>query len=178
MKILSSRQACGPLHFGMIGAQLQKAGAQLRGPNHGAITAEMLRRGLLVNGTKYPAQLAERDATIRLATYFPSGHPLREITFQSQVFSPATEYNSVVKAAWETLRDIGDSKFMRKAKKAEFPRIEFIDTGGKLFVTDNWEANGARVEVGIAGRVLYGEPGVKYGAVLKLKDLLSPATGE
>ena len=148
--------------------------ATARAQSRSDITAETLRRGLLINGTKYPAQLADRDAAIRLAMHFPSGHPLREMTFQSQVFSPATEYDSVVRLAfWETLQDIGDSKFPHKEKKGEFPRLSSIDTKGKVLVTDTWEANGARVEVGIVGGILYGEPTVKYGAVLKVTDLLA-----
>jgi hypothetical protein len=83
----------------------------------------------------------------------------------------AAEYDSAVKQAWETLQDVAESKFTRTKSKGEFPPIDALDKTGKVFVTDTWETDGVRVEVGVRAGVFYGDPTLKYSAVLEATDL-------
>lgn len=172
----STHQACGPIRFGMKGAELQHAGTRLR--TAGWITAATLRQGLVTNGVKHPALFAERDHTIRLEMRHAVGRPLREITFQTHGHYTAAEYESMVKPAWETLQDVADSKFTRPAKKGKFPPRSSVPPTGKLLVSDIWQVEGVRVEVGILATAIYGEPTITYSAVLKVTDLtaLPPST--
>jgi hypothetical protein len=165
----SNHQACGPIQFGMKGAELQKASSQLRAA--GKITAALVRQSLVTNGVKYPARLAGRDHAIRLVMRFALGQPLRELTFQSHEYYPAAEYESAVKPVWETLQDVADSKFPRTTKKGDFPPLTSLHNATAVFVSDAWEVDNIRVELGILARTLYGEPALKYAAALKVTDL-------
>ena len=171
----SSHQACGPIRFGMKGAELHKATAQLRAS--GKVTAALLRQSLVTNGVKYPARLAGRDHAIRLVMRYAVGQPLRELTFQPLEYYPAAEYESVVKPVWETLQDVADSKFPRTTKRGVFPPLASLHNSRTAFVSDAWEVDNIRVELGILARTLYGEPALKYTAALKVTDLaaLPPA---
>ena len=161
----------------MRGAELQRASTQLRAAGQGKITAAILRQWLVTNGVKYPARLADRDNAIRLDMRCVVGRPLQELTFQSHEYYPAAEYESVVKPVWETLQDVADSKFARTTKKSEFPPLASIQKSGKVFVSDTWDVDGIRVEVGILAGTFYEELTLKYTAVLKVTNLagLPPA---
>jgi hypothetical protein len=167
----STHQACGPIRFGMRGAELQRASTQLRAAGQGKFTAAILRQWLVTNGVKHPARLADRDHAIRLDMRCAVGRPLYELTFQSHEYYPAAEYESVVKPVWETLQDVADSKFARTTKRGEFPPFVSIQKLGKIFVSDTWEVDNIRVEVGILAGTFYGDPTLKYTAVLKVTDL-------
>jgi hypothetical protein len=166
----STHQACGPMRFGMKGAELQKASTQLRAVGQGKITAATLRQWLVTNGVKHPARLAERDHAIRLEMRYTVGQPLSQLVFQSHGYYPAAEYESVVKPAWETLQDVADSKFDRVTRKAQFPPLTSVRKSGKAFVSDTWEVDRIRVEIGIHAVAFYGEPAMRYAAVLTVTD--------
>jgi hypothetical protein len=83
----SAHQACGPICFGMKGAELQKASAQLRAGAKGGITAATLRQSLVNDGMKRAARLADRDDAVRLEMRYAPGRPLDEITFNRTNFT-------------------------------------------------------------------------------------------
>jgi hypothetical protein len=155
----------------MQGPDLQAAIARLRAFESGLITGATLRRGLVLDGLRFPATLAARDRSLRLEMRIAPGRPLGEITFQSHPSQPVEAYDSTVKAAWESLQDIADSKFSRKTKKGTFPRLSEIRQPGKLLVTDTWEIEGVRIEAGVIGTPFYGAPTMQYAAALRVTDL-------
>jgi hypothetical protein len=168
----SHHQACGPVEFGMLGPQIEKAFTKLRTSSGGSITAATLRQSLVVNGANAKKALfAARDSALPLEVRYAPGHPLSTMTFQSHVLSPAGEYETTVKQAWETLQDVAESKFKRDTRRGAFPPIGAIDSSGKIVVTDTWEVDGIRIELGVRGGTLYGDPAMKYTAVLKVTDL-------
>jgi hypothetical protein len=125
----------------------------------------------VTNEVKYPAHLAGRDQTIQLEMRYTVGRPLRELTFQSHGHYLAADYESAVRQAWETLQDVADSKFVRATKKGQFPPLAALSGSPKVFVTDTWEVDGIRIEIGIQAATLYGEPAMTYAAVLKVTNL-------
>jgi hypothetical protein len=155
----------------MRGAELQRACTQLRAAGNGRITAATLRQSLVTNEVKYAARLEGRDQAIQLEMRHAVGRPLSELTFQSHGHYLAADYESGVRQAWETLQDVADSKFPRSSQKGRFPALATLPRSPKVFVTDTWQVDGIRVEIGILAASLYGEPALTYAAVLKVTNI-------
>ena len=143
-------QAFGPIRYGMNPAQVEKAKAKLNSDRPGApltYSGADIRKYLVNDGAKFPAQLTEKDEAIRFDMNW-AGPELYDISFHSFRHT-AADYDTAAKAAWEQLRDIAKSKFGNPTETNPYPATANFTNPIQLIVTDTWTHKDVKITLGI-----------------------------
>lgn len=143
----AKRQAFGPIQFGDTLPEAQEhLKLLIDGMNQRkqmTPTVNDALRDFIVPGSKYPPKLAPRYAKTVVSVNMGSKYPLSSIEVKSEQVADEAK----IKADWETLRDIANSKFGIPAKTTPFGSAK---ADARHFAeTDIWKFNGLEIRLGI-----------------------------
>lgn len=161
------KQAFGPLNFGDTPQEAKANLEKLLSGYKSPMTAADAQKHLVTSTVKSPATLAGKQKSLTINLRMSPAASMNWVEVESYPQQHAANYQDV-RAAWEILRDICQSKFGQPTTTSTFPPVASLVGKSFTFPTDVWDLPGMKVTVGVKFLNVPGNP--DYTATIRVED--------